>query len=314
MDIKEKNVSMARLSLVVMAAGMGSRYGGLKQVDPVGPQGEMIIHYSVYDALRAGFEQVVFVIRQEIAETFREHVGCVIEPHADVRYVYQELDQLPAGVVVPAGRRKPWGTAHAVLSAQAAVHTPFAVINADDFYGATAYTAMAGHLRQAADRAGQFDIAMIGYPLRNTLSEHGHVARGVCELTPDGDLVSIQERTRIQAFEDGIKYWDEPAGWVTLAPETVVSMNVWGFTPGIFEALEQSFGAFLRTQGEQLLTAEFYLPGFVGQLVSAGRARVRVLPTAESWFGVTYQEDRPRVQAAIRALSEQGYYPERLWI
>ena len=298
---------MTRLSLVVMAAGIGSRYGGLKQVDPVGPQGEMIIHYSVYDALRAGFEQVVFVIRQEIAETFRERVGCVIEPHADVRYVYQELDQAPAG------RRKPWGTAHAVLCARAATPTPFAVINADDFYGATAYTAMTRHLCQAADRAGQFDIAMIGYPLRNTLSEHGHVARGVCALTADGELVSIQERTRIQAFDDGIKYWDEPAGWVTLAPETVVSMNVWGFTPGIFEALEESFRAFLRTQGERLLTAEFYLPSFVGQLIDEGRARVRVLPTTESWFGVTYQEDRPRVQAAIRTLIDQGYYPDRLW-
>lgn len=303
---------MVGLSLVVMAAGMGSRYGGLKQVEPVGPQGEMIIHYSVYDALRAGFEQVVFVIRQEIAETFRERVGCVIEPYADVRYVYQELDQLP-GVAVPPGRKKPWGTAHAVLSARDVVRTPFAVINADDFYGATAYTAMAGHLRQAADRDGQYDLAMIGYPLRNTLSEHGHVARGVCSLTPDGYLVSIQERTRIQAFEDGIKYWDEAHGWMALPPDTVVSMNVWGFTPGIFDELAQRFAAFVQTRHDQLLTAEFYLPSFVGQMISTDRARVRVLPTTESWFGVTYQEDRPRVQAAIRALVEQGYYPERLW-
>lgn len=304
---------MATLSLVVMAAGMGSRYGGLKQVEPVGPYGEMIIHYSVYDALRAGFEQVVFVIREEIAETFRERVGRVIEPHADVRYVYQELDQVPAGVVVPPGRKKPWGTAHAVLCARAAVHGPFAVINADDFYGATAYTSMAGHLRQAADRNSQYDLAMIGYPLRNTLSEHGHVARGVCNLTPDGYLVSIQERTRIQAFEDGIKYWDEADGWVALAPDTVVSMNVWGFTPHIFDELAQRFAAFVQTRHDQLLSAEFYLPSFVGQLIDEGKAHVRVLPTTESWFGVTYQEDRPRVQAAVRELVRQGRYPERLW-
>lgn len=304
---------MPDISLVIMAAGIGSRYGGLKQVDPVGPYGELIIHYSIYDALRAGFDRIVFVIRRSIEEAFRERIGRLVEAQAAVTYVFQELDDLPGGAPPPAGRVKPWGTGHAIWCCRQAVDAPFAAINADDFYGAASFQTIAGHLRQASDQPGLPDFSMVGYLLQNTLSEHGHVARGVCTVAADGALVSVEEHTRIQAFADGIKTWHEETGWTPLAADVKISMNFWGFTPALFPELEQRLAHFLQQDEAALRQSELYLPTVVGELVQAGRARVHVLPTQEQWFGVTYQADRARVQAAIRTLIAQGVYPSRLW-
>jgi hypothetical protein len=300
-------------TLVVLAGGIGSRYGGLKQADPIGPNGELIIHYSVYDALRAGFGRIVFLIRRDIEETFRERIGRTVEQHADVRYAYQDLDRLPAGFAMPAGRSKPWGTAHAVLCCQQAVHTSFAAINADDFYGAAAYRTLAGYLGRLEDRAGIQEYAMVGYDLANTLSEHGHVSRGLCRVGPDGYLQSIRELTHIAPSPAGIQYQETDGTRQVLAPDSIVSMNVWGFTPAFFAQLERLFPAFLRSHAADLSKAEFYLPEAVGTLVSTDSARVKVLPTEERWFGVTYQADRPHVQDAIRQLIAEGKYPKRLW-
>lgn len=304
---------MPDISLVIMAAGIGSRYGGLKQVDPVGPYGELIIHYSIYDALRAGFDRIVFVIRRSIEEAFRDRIGRLVEAQAAVTYVFQELDDLPGGASPPAGRVKPWGTGHAIWCCRQDIDAPFAAINADDFYGAASFQTIAGHLRQASDQPGLPDFSMVGYPLQNTLSEHGHVARGICTVTPDGALVSVEEHTRIQAFADGIKTWHEETGWTPLAPDVKISMNFWGFTPALFPELEQRLARFLQQDEAALRQSELYLPTVVGELVQAGRARVHVLPTQEQWFGVTYQADRARVQAAIQTLIAQGAYPSRLW-
>ncbi len=304
---------MASLTLLVMAAGIGSRYGGLKQIDPVGPNGEIVVDYSVYDALRAGFDKVVFVIRREMEEAFRQKVGRTVENRVETAYVLQELDDLPAGFSLPAGRTKPWGTGHAILCARDRVATPFAAINADDFYGRTAFAALAGHLRNAADSGGIYDYAMVGYVLENTLSEHGHVTRGVCAAGEDRCLVDIRERERIRRFPDGVKYAGDGGGWVGIPAGSVVSMNLWGFTPSLFGELEVRFPAFLRASAANILKAEFLLPEVVGGLVREGKARVRVLPTAEKWFGVTYPEDRPRVQAAVREIISLGVYPENLW-
>ncbi len=304
---------MASLTLLVMAAGIGSRYGGLKQIDPVGPNGEIVVDYSVYDALRAGFDKVVFVIRREIESAFRERIGRTIESRVETAYVLQELDRLPPGFTLPAGRTKPWGTGHAILCARDSVDTPFAAINADDFYGRTAFTALSGHLRTARDFGGVYDYAMVGYVLENTLSEHGHVARGVCASGPDRCLIDIRERERVRRFPDGVKYAANGGDWIGIPAGSVVSMNVWGFTTGLFGELESRFPAFLRASAANILKAEFLIPEVVGSLVREGKARVRILPTGERWFGVTYPEDRPRVQAAIREIVARGIYPENLW-
>ena len=303
---------MTDVTLVVMAAGIGSRYGGLKQIDPVGLNGEIIIDYSVFDALRAGFGRVVFIIRQDMETAFRDKIGRAVEKRVDTAYVFQKLD-LPAGLAVPADRKKPWGTGHAVLSCQDAVRTPFGVINADDFYGATAFQALAQFLRQAQDHEGVYNYGMVGYALANTLSEHGHVARGVCEVTPDGFLVDVRERTHIEQLADGIQYTENGVDWVMLPPESMVSLNTWGFTLSIFRELEARFPLFLQKNAAHLTKTEYFLPDVVGDLVKEGKARVKVLPTNEKWYGVTYQEDRPRVQAAIREMIRQGIYPEKLW-
>ncbi|MCL5103314.1 MAG: nucleotidyltransferase [Armatimonadetes bacterium] len=304
---------MSDPTLVVMAAGMGSRYGGLKQIDPIGPNGEIILDYSAYDAIKAGFGKIVFVIRRDLEDAFRERVGKVLENRVDVAYVFQELTNLPAGFSVPEGRVKPWGTGHAVLSCKGAVSTPFAVINADDYYGAAAFQLMGDYLRQARDQDGVYDYCLVGYELTNTLSKHGTVARGVCELTPDGFLKDIRERTAIRRFPDGIKYTENGVDWVVLEPKAMVSLNTWGFTLSILDELEARFKAFLKTNVANLLKAEYFMPEVVGDLVNENKARVKVLPTGERWFGVTYQEDRPIVQAAIQELIERGVYPEKLW-
>lgn len=287
------------LSLVVLAAGMGSRYGGLKQVDPVGPAGETVLDYAVFDARRAGFTRVVFVIRRDFEALFREKVGARYEGRIAVDYVFQSLDALPPGHAVPPGREKPWGTGHAVWCARGALPDNFAVINADDFYGADSFGRLAAFLRGA--RGAQF--AMVGFPLANTLSEHGAVSRGITAATPDGALQSIVETHGITAEQVG------PGRRYTGAEP--VSLNCWGFTPALFTGLDAQFGAFLRSRGAEP-KAEFYLPAAVSELIARREATVRVLPTTSTWFGVTYREDKPRVQAAIAELIRAGQYPAQL--
>lgn len=296
-------------TLVVMAAGMGSRYGGLKQIDPVGPGGEIVIDYSVYDALKAGFGKVVFIIRRELEAPFRE----VIEPHfggrVPIGYAFQEIDQLPKGFTVPEGRTKPWGTAHAVLSAKALLHEPFAVINADDFYGRQSFQVIADRLAKTpTDRA---TYCMVGFILRHTLSEHGHVTRGVCQTNEAGRLVRIDERLQIERDGAAARYFDE-AGAHPLAGHEPVSMNLWGFNPTVFDLFEKAFPDFLQKAKDQP-KAEFLIPAEICKAVQQGAATVDVLPTNADWFGVTYPEDKPAVMAGIRALIDRGLYPEKLW-
>jgi hypothetical protein len=308
-----KEDTVAKLTLVVMAAGIGSRYGGLKQIDSVGPKGELVIDYSIFDALRAGFDKIVFVIRKDIEEAFREKIGKTIEAQVDTAYVFQDLTHVPQGLVVPAERKKPWGTGHAILLCKDEVKTPFVALNADDFYGPTAYQTLAQYLSQVRDQKGIYNYGMIGYTLRNTLSEHGQVARGICKATPNGYLADVRERTHIEQFPDGIKYTENGKDWITLSPDTLVSMNIWGFTPSIFLELEIRFPQFLKQNPAEILKAEFFIPEVVGSLVREKKARVKILPTKEKWFGITYPKDRPWVQAAIRGLIQKGVYPENLW-
>jgi UTP-glucose-1-phosphate uridylyltransferase len=294
-------------TLVILAAGMGSRYGGLKQIDPVGQGGETIMDYSVYDAMRAGFDKLVFVIRRDIERPFKESVGSRFEQRLAVDYVYQELDRLPAGLTPPPSRQKPWGTGQAILITREAVHEPFAVINADDFYGAASFRLLAAQLASASP-----DFAMVGFVLRNTLSEFGSVARGVCRVTPDGLLESVTELTKIEKAGTAAKYTDAAGVVHTLTGDEVVSMNMWGFTPALFDPLEQQFAEFLRERCQDD-KAEFYIPTVVNTLLARGQARLRVLPTPDSWIGITYREDRPTVVAGIRRLIDRGDYPEKLW-
>jgi len=299
-------------ALVIMAAGIGSRYGGLKQIDPVGPSGEIVIDYSMYDALRAGFSKIVFIIRRDIEKPFREKVGRAVEKRVDTEYVFQDLDSLPGGFTVPANRAKPWGTAHAVLCCKSRIKTPFAVINADDFYGPGAFRLLSGFLKDAGERDGIMDFCLIGYVLKNTLSEHGRVARGVCEAGPDGLLKSITELTTIQRVGNEIKCAEDGKTWSVLEPDCLVSMNCWGYTTGLFKELETRFPYFLE-KNISAPKAEFYLSTVTGEMVRDGKARVRVLPTTEKWYGITYQEDKPMVLQSIRGLVEQGLYPGNLW-
>ena len=286
---------------------MGSRYGGLKQIDPVGPAGETIIDYSIFDALRAGFGKLVFVIRKDIEKQFREIVGERFEKRVAVDYVFQALEDIPPRFTVPAGRTKPWGTTQAILLAADAVHEPFAAINADDFYGADAYRSLAGHLT-----SGSQDYSMVGFVLRNTLSDFGSVARGVCQVSDDGYLEHIAELTKVERDGNGARNTDA-AGTVTkLTGDEPVSMNYWGFTPQVFDQLRENFEKFLESSGTDL-KSECYIPNTVGELVRAGQARVKVLHSRDSWFGVTYREDRPRVVESIRGLIAEGLYPEKLW-
>lgn len=304
---------MDKLTLVVLAAGIGSRYGGLKQVDPMGPSGEIILDYSVYDALRAGFGKVVFVISRAIEETFRERVGKTIERQVDTAYAFQRLDDVPAGFEIPAGRVKPWGTAHATLASRNAVDSPFIVINADDYYGRTAYQSIADYLRGPHPQDGIADYCMVGYRLGNTLTEHGHVARAICAVDADGYLVNAQERTRIERHGNVAAFTEDGEQWQTLSLDTIVSMNMWGFTPDVYAKLMERFPAFLAAHRANIEKAEFYIPNFVADLIHAGQARVKVLATAERWHGVTYSQDKPHVKEAIRELVATGVYPENLW-
>ena len=302
-----------RLTLVVLAAGIGSRYGGLKQIDPMGPNGEIILDYSVYDALRAGFGKVVFVISKAIEAPFRERMRDTVERHVETAYAFQRLDDVPPAFEIPAGRVKPWGTAHAVLASRDAVNTPFAVINADDYYGPTAYQAVADYLRSPHPDDGVANYCMVGYRLGNTLTEHGGVARAICTVDENGYLVNAQERTRIERWGDVARYTEDGQTWITLPLDAVVSMNIWGFTPQVYPQLAESFPRFLAANAGNAEKAEFYIPNFVAELIAQGRARVKVLSTAERWHGVTYAQDKPQVRAAIQQLVAAGMYPERLW-
>ena len=299
--------------LVIMAAGMGSRYGGLKQLDPVGNHGQLIIDYSIYDARRAGFETVVFVIKPEIEEDFKRCIGDRVSKSMDVRYVYQLKEDLPEGYTVPAERQKPWGTAHAALAARNVVDGPFAVINADDYYGPEAYQEIYRYLSAHEDGA-LYEYVMVGYLLKNTVSENGTVARGVCEETGDHYLSQITERTKIEQgpplrfTEDGGKTWTE------LAEDTIVSLNMWGFTRSFLDEAWARLPAFLdKALAENPAKAEFFLPSVVSQLIGEGKARVKVLRSQDKWYGVTYREDKPTVMAAIAEKTASGLYPDRLW-
>jgi NDP-sugar pyrophosphorylase family protein len=292
-------------TLLVLAAGMGSRYGGLKQIDPVGPSGETVLDYAVFDAQRAGFGRVVFVIRKDFEQLFRDKIGARYTGRIAVDYVFQSLDALPAGFAVPPGREKPWGTGHAVWCARDAVRENFAVINADDFYGADSFTQLAKFLsetRHSSQVTRRF--AMVGFRLANTLSEHGAVSRGVCVADATGALRSITEQTGILASDVG-------AG-KKFSGDELVSMNCWGFTPALFPALDAQLREFLAARGGDA-KAEFYLPAAVSEQIARGSAGVRVLPTASAWFGVTYREDKPRVTAAIADLVQRGIYPAKLF-
>ena len=295
---------MMKPTLVLLAAGMGSRYGGLKQLDQVGPHGETLMDYSVFDALRAGFGKVVFVIRHDIEEEFKRVIGSRYAHLVDVDYAYQALDDLPAGFTVPEGRQKPWGTGQAVYAAREVVKTPFAVINADDGFVKLA----SGLSGKAAD-----EFCMCGFFLKNTLSENGSVSRGICTVDGNGDLADVVEHTKIERREDGRIISTLPDGSETeFTGDEIVSMNMWGFQPSLFEHLEELFTGFLKEHGGEL-KSEFYIPFVADALIKRGRAKVRMLTSADSWFGVTYREDKPLVQQGLAALTAAGKYPENLF-
>ena len=301
--------------LVVMAAGMGSRYGGLKQMDPIDDNGHVILDYSCYDALRAGFETVIFVIKPEIEEAFKEVIGNRIARKMNVEYVFQRHDDLPEGYSVPEGRTKPWGTAQAVLAARDVVNGPFAVINADDYYGAEGFEQIYNYLLHHPDTAEMYEYAMVGYLLKNTVTENGSVARGVCTETASGYLHNVVERTKIVKGEMNPKYTeDDGETWHDLSDDDIVSMNLWGFQKSYLEEAWAGFPAFLdKTLAENPMKGEYFLPTVVSNLLSRKKARVKVLRSSDKWYGVTYKEDKPMVVAALAELREKGLYPEKLW-
>lgn len=299
-------------TLVVMAAGMGSRYGGLKQIDPIGRHGEIIMDYSLYDAMEAGFEKVVFIINRKIEQDFYEVVGHRAEKHMEVHYVFQQMDaMLPAGFSVPEDRVKPWGTAHALLCCKDAVREPFAAINADDYYGKRAFSVLYDYLKTAEDGA-KADYSMVGYLAKNTLTEHGSVARGVCEVDGRGELVNIVERLKIFKTPEGPAYTeDDGQTFVPIPADNLVSMNFFGFTPSLFPALEARFPVFLKEALEKNpMKGEFLIPAEVGRMLQEGKASVRVLSSPDRWYGVTYREDKPEVQRALNELTDAGAYPD----
>ncbi|TVQ40471.1 MAG: nucleotidyltransferase [Spirochaetaceae bacterium] len=302
---------MKQPALVVLAAGMGSRYGGLKQVDPIGPYGATILDYSVFDAHRAGFGTVVFVIRRDIEQLFRRTVGSRFESRMAVEYVFQALDDLPDGFTPPADRAKPWGTAHAVWAARNCVDRNFAVINADDYYGAHSYRLLADHLRRSG---GTADFAMIGYLLGNTLSDHGDVNRAVCRTNARGELIEAVETLAIEPdpVDPAAARYPEDGGYRKLPRDALVSMNIFGFTPEVFPFIEEHLREFLARRGHEP-KAELYIPTVVNLLIAAGRARMVVIPSQDTWFGVTYSQDKPYVESAIARLIAEGVYPQRLW-
>ena len=301
--------------LVVMAAGMGSRYGGLKQMDPIDDNGHVILDYSCYDAMRAGFETVVFVIKPEIEEAFKEVIGNRIAQKMNVEYVFQLHDDLPEGYSVPEGRTKPWGTAQAVLAARNVVDGPFAVINADDYYGAEGFEQIYNYLLHHPDTPEMYEYAMVGYLLKNTVTENGSVARGVCTETASGYLHNVVERTKIVKGEMNPKYTeDDGETWHDLSDDDIVSMNLWGFQKSYLDEAWAGFPEFLdNALAENPMKGEYFLPTVVSNLLSKKKARVKVLRSNDKWYGVTYKEDKPMVVEALADLRQKGLYPEKLW-
>ena len=300
--------------LVVMAAGMGSRYGGLKQLDPIDDNGHVILDYSVYDAHRAGFDTVIFVIKPEIEDVFREKIGNRIAKVMNVEYVFQNKEDLPEGYTVPEGREKPWGTAQAVLAARHVVDGPFAVINADDYYGPEGFEEIYNYLLHHPDTPGMYEYAMVGYLLKNTVTENGTVARGVCTETASGYLHSVIERTKIRKGDRCPQYTEDGESWNDLCEDDIVSMNLWGFQKSYLEEAWAGFPAFLdQALAENPLKGEYFLPTVVSNLLSQLKARVKVLRSNDKWYGVTYKEDKPGVGAALAELREKGVYPAELW-
>ena len=305
---------MKKTTLVIMAAGMGSRYGGLKQIDPIGPGGEIILDYSVYDAVKAGFNKVIFVIKKEIEKDFKDIIGNKFDGVVDIGFAYQDINNLPDGFTVPEGRVKPWGTGHAVLSCKGMIDGPFAVINADDYYGRETFELIYNELNKEKAEGDKYDFCMVGFRVENTLTENGHVARGVCQTSGDGYLTDIVERTKI-AIRDGKIMFTEDDGesWTEIPEGTTVSMNCWGFTPVMMQELEDRFAACLERNRDNMLKCEYFLPFVVDELLKEDKAEVRVLSTKEKWYGVTYKEDKEVVVNAIREKVEKGEYPPCLW-
>ena len=306
---------MKKPVLVVMAAGMGSRYGGLKQIDPVDKEEHIIMDFSIFDAVKAGFEKVVFIIKKENEQDFRAAIGDRLSEKIKVSYVFQELTNLPEGYVVPEGRVKPWGTGHAIMSCMGEIDGPFVVINADDFYGSHAFQVAYDYLTTHQDEEGIYRYMMVGYRLENTLTDNGHVARGVCEMDAQGYLADIHERTHIEKRGNGAAYTeDEGKTWIPISGDAIVSMNMWGFSESILGELQSRFSAFLEENlKKNPLKCEYFLPFVVDELLKEGRATVAVEKSQDKWFGVTYKEDKPMVMAAIQNLKDQGVYPAHLW-
>lgn len=300
--------------LVIMAAGMGSRYGGLKQIDPVDKEGDIIMDFSIFDAKRAGFEKVVFIIKRENEEVFREVIGKRAEGQMEIAFAFQDIQNIPEGYMVPTDRVKPWGTAHAVLSCMEEVDGPFAVINADDYYGAESFQLIYDYLLNHQDD-DKYRYAMVGYELGKTVTENGHVSRGVCELNENHELLRVTEKTRIEKRDGGVAYTeDEGASWHFLPEETTVSMNMWGFGRSILEEIKKGFPIFLeKGLRENPQKCEYYLPSVVSALLEEDRAVVQVLKSSDKWYGVTYKEDKPMITEAIEAMKEKGIYPRKLW-
>lgn len=305
---------MKEPTLVVLAAGMGSRYGGLKQIDPVDDERHTLLDFSVYDAIRAGFKKVVFIIKHAIEEDFVRMVGSRMEPFISVEYVFQELDEMPEGYAVPEGREKPFGTGHALLCCKDVIQGPFMVINADDYYGPKAFRMLYNFLTSHED-GETYSYSMIGYYIENTITENGSVSRGICQVDDENYLTDITERTRIEKKENGAAFTlDNGKTWENIPDHTLISMNCWGFTPGIMRELEQRFPIFLDTEVKSNpLKAEFFLPSVVDALLKEGKASVKVLESEEKWYGVTYQEDKRTVMEAIQAKKADGLYPQELW-
>ncbi|MBQ7449729.1 MAG: nucleotidyltransferase [Paludibacteraceae bacterium] len=297
-------------TLLILAAGMGSRYGGLKQLDGLGPNGETIMDYSVFDAVRAGFGKVVFVIREDFADDFRRIVLAKYKGQVDCEVCYQALDKIPAPFSVPEGRTKPWGTNHAVMMARNIINEPFMVINSDDFYGRESYEVMAKFLHSVEGKKGEY--AMAGYRVLNTLSENGSVNRGICKTDADGYLTDVVERINIEEIDGVVSFPDEHAGRVAIDPNAPVSMNMWGFTPDYFAQSEKGFRSFLEEHGQEM-KSEFYIPTMVNELIINKEARCKVLDTPSKWFGVTYAQDRPAVVMKLNELIQKGEYPNKLF-
>ena len=306
---------MKKPVLVVMAAGMGSRYGGLKQIDPIDKDGHIIMDFSIYDAVKAGFEKVVFIIKKENENDFREAIGNRLSKHIEVSYIFQDINNIPEGFKVPEGRVKPWGTGHAVLSCIDEIDGPFAVINADDYYGGHAFQMAYDYLTTTEDSKDCYRYMMVGYKLENTLTENGHVARGVCVTDEEGHLVTINERTRIEKRGEGAAYTeDDGATWIDIPEGSTVSMNMWGFTASILKELHDRFPKFLEENIEKNpQKCEYFLPFVVDELLGEKRATVKVLKSMDKWYGVTYKEDKPFVMEAIQDLKDSGLYPQKLW-